>query len=393
MSVTYSLELPDRGPIEYTDKKRYLWMSSLFMPLFPMLGIALYFAWGSQWLLAIPLVFSYLVIPLLDYALGSDTNNPPEEIVPQLEEDRYYRLLTWFTVPMHFIVLIAIAWFVGTQDLTVWSILVLAITAGSYSGLGINTAHELGHKKPALERLLAKIVLAVPAYGHFCIEHNRGHHKDVATPEDPASARMGESIYKFMLREIPGAFRRGWAVETERLQRLGKGPWNVHNDILQSFAISAVLQGGLVIAFGWVMIPFLALHNVWAWYQLTSANYIEHYGLLRQREVDGRYERCQPHHSWNANYIFSNILLFHLERHSDHHANPTRRYQSLRNFEDIPELPNGYYGMYLLAYIPWLWYRVMDPRLLALPNIRGDLDKVNIDPDQRDAIYRRYGKG
>ena len=110
MSVTYSLEHPDKGHIEYTDKKRYLWMSSLFMPLFPMLGIALYFAWGSQWLLAIPLVFTYLVIPLLDYALGSDTNNPPEEIVPQLEEDRYYRLLTWFTVPMHFIVLIAIAW-------------------------------------------------------------------------------------------------------------------------------------------------------------------------------------------------------------------------------------------------------------------------------------------
>lgn len=393
MNVTYSLEHPDKGHIEYTDKKRYLWMSSLFMPLFPMLGIVLYFAWGSQWLLAIPLIFVYLVIPLLDYALGSDTNNPPEEIVPQLEEDRYYRLLTWFTVPMHFIVLIAIAWFVGTHDLTVWSIIALAITAGSYSGLGINTAHELGHKKPALERLLAKIVLAVPAYGHFCIEHNRGHHKDVATPEDPASARMGESIYKFMLREIPGAFRRGWAVETERLQRLGKGPWSVHNDILQSFAISIVLQGGLVIAFGWVMIPFLALHNVWAWYQLTSANYIEHYGLLRQREADGRYERCQPHHSWNANYIFSNIVLFHLERHSDHHANPTRRYQSLRNFKDIPELPNGYYGMYLLAYIPWLWYRVMDPRLLALPTVRGDLDKVNLDPDKRDAIYRRYGKG
>lgn len=393
MNVTYSLEHPDKGHIEYTDKKRYLWMSSLFMPLFPMLGIVLYFAWGSQWLLAIPLIFVYLVIPLLDYALGSDTNNPPEEIVPQLEEDRYYRLLTWFTVPMHFIVLIAIAWFVGTHDLTAWSIIALAITAGSYSGLGINTAHELGHKKPALERLLAKIVLAVPAYGHFCIEHNRGHHKDVATPEDPASARMGESIYKFMLREIPGAFRRGWAVETERLQRLGKGPWSVHNDILQSFAISIVLQGGLVIAFGWVMIPFLALHNVWAWYQLTSANYIEHYGLLRQREADGRYERCQPHHSWNANYIFSNIVLFHLERHSDHHANPTRRYQSLRNFKDIPELPNGYYGMYLLAYIPWLWYRVMDPRLLALPTVRGDLDKVNLDPDKRDAIYRRYGKG
>ncbi|MBN7796109.1 alkane 1-monooxygenase [Parahaliea mediterranea] len=390
--TSYTLDHPTLGHIEYRDRKRYLWLSSLFMPLFPMLGIGLFFVTGSQWALAVPLVFSYGVIPFLDYALGSDTNNPPEEIVPQLEEDRYYRVLTWLTVPMHFIVLIAIAWFVGTQSLTVWSVLALAITAGSYSGLGINTAHELGHKKPLFERVLARIVLAVPAYGHFCIEHNRGHHKDVATPEDPASSRMGESIYAFALREIPGAFRRGWAVERERLARLGLPVWSPRNEILQSYALSAVLQGALIVAFGWIMLPFLLVHNIWAWFQLTSANYIEHYGLLRQKEANGRYERCQPHHSWNANYIFSNIVLFHLERHSDHHANPTRRYQSLRNFDDIPELPNGYYGMYLLAYVPWLWYRVMDRRLLALPHIRGDLSKVNIAPDKREAILARHGQ-
>ena len=204
---------------------------------------------------------------------------------------------------------------------------------------------------------------------------------------------MGESIYKFAMREIPGAFRRGWNQEKVRLERQGKSVWHWKNDILQSFAISAVLQVGLIMAFGWIMIPFLAIHNVWAWYQLTSANYIEHYGLLRDKGPGGRYERCQPYHSWNANYIFSNIVLFHLERHSDHHANPTRRYQSLRNFDNLPELPNGYYGMYLLAYIPWLWYRVMDRRLLALPHINGDLGKVNIDPDKRDEIYARFGGG
>lgn len=391
MNTTYTLNDPVEGIIEYTDKKRYLWMSSLFMPLFPMLGVVLYFVFDSQWMLVLPLLFSYVVIPVLDYALGSDENNPPEAIVPQLEQDSYYRLLTWFTVPMHFIVLLAVAWFVGTQDLTAWSVIALAITAGSYSGLGINTAHELGHKKPEFERLLAKIVLAVPAYGHFCIEHNRGHHRDVATPEDPASSRMGESIYAFVLREIPGAFVRGWAVEKERLARQGKSVWSLQNDILQSYALSLLLQGTLIFAFGWIMIPFLALHNFWAWFQLTSANYIEHYGLLREKEASGRYERCQPHHSWNANYIFSNIVLFHLERHSDHHANPTRRYQSLRNFDGIPQLPNGYYGMYLIAYIPWLWYKVMDKRLLALPHINGDLSKINIAPHKQEAILKRYG--
>jgi len=391
--TTYALDHPEQGHIEYTDRKRYLWLSSVIMPIFPVMGIALFYVTGSQWALGLPLFFTYIIIPFLDWGLGSDTNNPPEEIVPQLEADRYYRVLTYITVPMHFIVLIAIAWFVGTHELTAWSILALALTAGSYSGLGINTAHEMGHKKTELERFLAKIVLAVPAYGHFCIEHNRGHHTHVATPEDPASSRMGESIYKFVLREIPGAFKRGWNQEKVRLERQGKSVWHWQNDILQSYAITVVLQVGLIIAFGWIMIPFLLIHNVYAWFQLTSANYIEHYGLKRDKDEKGRYERCQPHHSWNANYIFSNIVLFHLERHSDHHANPTRRYQSLRNFDDLPELPNGYYGMYMAAYIPPIWYKVMDERLLNLPHINGDLSKVNIDPDKRDAIYARYGNG
>lgn len=391
MNKTYILDHPQKGLIQYTDKKRYWWMLSLFTPVFPLLGIWLYFNFGQEWLLAVPLLMNYTLMPVIDHLIGPDENNPPEEIVPQLENDHFYRWLTWATVPMHFLVLIVIAVFVGTQDLSMISVVVMAITAGSYSGLGINTAHELGHKKTAIERLLAKIVLAVPVYGHFCVEHNYGHHRDVATPEDPASARMGQSIYSFLLREIPGTFMRGWNTEKARLQRLGKPVWSAHNDILQSYAISLGLQGTLVFMFGWVMVTFLLLHNFWAWFQLTSANYIEHYGLLRQRDENGRYEHCEPHHSWNANYVFSNLALYHLERHSDHHANPMRRYQSLRNFEDIPQLPTGYYGMYLLAYVPWLWYRVMDKRLLALPHIRGDLSRVNIEPSKR-RISRSYQK-
>jgi alkane 1-monooxygenase len=391
MMKLYTIDDPELGRVEYRDRKRYLWSLSVFLPVFPLLGVYFYFLTGSQWAVGIPLFFSYVTVPILDWLFGSDINNPPEAIVPQLEEDRYYRLLTYVTVPLHFVTLIILAWFVATQDLGFWAVFAVAITAGAYSGLGINTAHELGHKKTRLEQNLAKFALAVPAYGHFCVEHNRGHHRHVATPDDPASARMGESIYAFALREIPGGFRRGWLREAERLERKGLKTWSRHNVILQSYAISAVLQGSLIVAFGWIMLPFLAVHNVWAWFQLTSANYIEHYGLLRRKLPSGRFERCQPHHSWNANYIFSNIVLFHLERHSDHHANSSRRYQSLRDFEDIPELPNGYFGMYSLAYFPWLWYRVMDPRLLALPHIRGDLSLVNIQPSKRDAIIACYG--
>ena len=389
---TYQLDHPDLGPISYTDKKRYLWITSFLMPAFPLMGVFFYYRTGAEWMLALPLMISYLVLPVLDWLIGSDENNPPEQLVPELEADNYYRILTCLTVPMHFVVLIALAYVVGANDLSYGSILVTAIVAGGYSGLGINTAHELGHKQTTIERFMAKLALAVPAYGHFCVEHNRGHHVLVATPDDPASSRMGESIYAFVLREIPQTMVRGWNLEKSRLKKKGLSTWSTKNEILQSYLLSLILQGSLVYLFGWVMLPFLAIHNVWAWFQLTSANYIEHYGLLRARQENGRYERCQPHHSWNANYTMSNLALFHLQRHSDHHTNPVRRYQSLRNFKDIPELPNGYYGMYLLAYIPWLWYRVMDKRVLALPHIQGDLAKVNICPSQREAIHQRYGQ-
>ena len=389
--TTYSIEDHQEGTITYRDKKRYLWLISVFMPIFPLMGVILFYQTGIEWTLCLPLLINYTVMPVLDWLIGSDTNNPPEQLVPQLEADKYYRFLTYATVPLHFVALFIFAYVVGTNDLSWWAILVTAIIAGGYSGLGINTAHELGHKQTGIEQLLAKITLAVPAYGHFCVEHNRGHHVLVATPDDPASSRLGESIYAFTLREIPGTFTRGWNLEKSRLNKQGKSTWSIHNDILQSYLMSAVLQGGLIYAFGLVMLPFLAVHNFWGWYQLTSANYIEHYGLLREKKDTGRYERCQPHHSWNANYIVTNLALFHLQRHSDHHANPIRRYQSLRNFKDIPELPNGYYGMYLLAYIPWLWYRVMDHRVLALPHINGDLSKVNICPRKRAAIMTRYG--
>ena len=386
----YTATLPNGEAIHYVDRKRYLWTLSVLSPLQPFIGIWLHAETGQEAWLLFPLVLAYVINPLLDAVLGEDTNNPPEEVVIQLDRDPFYRVLTYIVVPLHFVSLIGAAWWAGTQSMSWWAFAGLAVVAGITSGLGINTGHELGHKKSKLERTLAKIVLAVPVYGHFWIEHNRGHHRDVSTPEDPASSRMGESIYKFARREIPGAFRRAWQIEAERLQRRDRSPWSADNQILQSMSLSLAVQVGLIIAFGPAMLIFLAIHNVLAWWQLTSANYVEHYGLLRQKDDNGRYERCQPYHSWNSNHIFSNLVLFHLERHSDHHAHPLRRYQSLRHFEDLPTLPSGYFGSYLLAWVPPLWYRVMDPRLLALPHIDGDLDKINLDPDRETALRARY---
>jgi len=372
----------------YVDKKRYFWSLSLVWPLLPLLGIYLEVRTGlglANWM---TLIVWYVGIPIGDLILGADSSNPSEAAVPLLEEDRYYRYLTDLTVPVHYGVFLVSAWYVGTHELGWFSLLGLALSTGLINGIAINTGHELGHKKTRIERRLAKIVLAVVGYGHFYIEHNKGHHKDVATPEDPASARMGEPIFKFARRELVGAWRRAWDVETVRLARKGKSPWDWENEILQPLAITVPLYIGLIALFGPIMVPFLLVQAAFGWWQLTSANYIEHYGLLRRTLPDGRYDRCRPEHSWNANHVMSNLILFHLQRHSDHHAFPTRRYQSLRNFDGLPELPSGYPAMFFLAMIPPLWRRVMDPRLMK--QVGGDMTKVNIDPDIREQMLAQH---
>ena len=384
--------MPNGEKTEYTDRKRWLWTLSVVHSLLPFAGIALHAITGNEWWIVLPLLLNYVIAPILDWVLGEDPSNPPEEIVSQLEQDLYYRRLTYIVVPLHFISLLGAAAYAATQDLSAWAILGLAAVAGVTSGLAINTGHELGHKNSQLEKLLAKIVLAVPAYGHFTIDHNQGHHRNVSTPDDPASARMGESIYKFALRESPGALREAWALERDRLARRARPVWHSNNQILQSYALTALLTIGLVGAFGWIVIPFLIVHNLVAWWQLTTANYIEHYGLLRRKDARGKFERCEPHHSWNSNHIYSNLVLLHLARHSDHHTHPTRRYQSLRHYDDLPTLPSGYFGAYLLAYIPTLWFRFMDKRLLALPHVQGDLERINVDPNARAALFLQYSK-
>lgn len=392
MSRNYQALNAKGESVVYSDRKRLLWLLSLFYPLLPFAGIALHAWTGHEIALALPIVLSHGLMPLLDAVAGEDVNNPPEEVVPELDQDKYYRWLTWATVPLHFVALIGCAWWVGTQAMSWGAVFLLAYVAGTHSGLGLNTGHELGHKYTAIEQWLARLVLAVPVYGHFTVEHGQGHHRWVATPEDHASSRMGESIYRFALRELPGGVSRAWTLEKNRLQKTGKTTWSWHNTMLQSYAIAATLQLGLVAAFGWVMIPFLAVHNLVAWWQLTSANYIEHYGLLRDKLPSGKYETPKPHHSWNANHVVSNLALFHLQRHSDHHAYPSRRYQSLRNFENLPQLPSGYFGMFPVAYIPPLWFKVMNPRLLALPHVQGDLRKINIDPSSKAALEKRYAR-
>ena len=379
----------ESGTVRYRDGKRYAWVTSLLVPA--ILGCApLFYVWtGSVASMFIPFGLIYVAIPLLDSLMGKDLNNPPEEVVPQLEADPYYRWATYALVPVLWTAFLANAWFVGTHDLPWTAVLAVAVNVGVLCGFAINLGHEMGHKKTKLERNLATLALSMSAYGHFAIEHNRGHHRHVATPEDSASSRMGEGLYRFAVRELPGGFFRAWKIEAGRLERQDQRVWSLHNEIIRASLITVAVSVALVAAFGWVMVPYPAATYFIGAFHLTMANYVEHYGLLRQKRPNGLYERCQPHHSWNSNHIVSNWALFHLQRHSDHHANPGRRYQSLRHFDDLPTLPSGYFGMFWFAIVPPLWFRVMDPILLA--HTGGDPKKINFDPKRREALIERYG--
>ncbi|GAB3676541.1 alkane 1-monooxygenase [Salinisphaera aquimarina] len=370
------------------DRKRWLWPMG-FGIIIIVAAIALTgWATGITWLIFSGPIVVYAVVPLLDYFIGKDSSNPPERVMEILEHDPFYRYSTYIYVAVQMGLFIGACAIVGTQDLTIAQWLGFVTTIGMLSGISINTAHELGHKRTWLEGWLAKIALAPVAYGHFYVEHNRGHHARVATPEDPASARMGESFWAFLPRTVSGSLRSAWEIEKRTLARKGHSTWSVHNEVLQAWGMTAILWGVLMAVFGIALLPFLIIQAVLGASLLEAVNYAEHYGLLRKKDADGRYERCKPEHSWNNDHIVTNIMLFHLQRHSDHHAHPTRRYQSLRHFDEAPELPTGYAGMIVLAYFPPLWYRVMDKRVLAHYN--GDLRQASLQPAARARLLAAY---
>ncbi|MFD9662414.1 alkane 1-monooxygenase [Rhodococcus sp. NPDC059968] len=394
-------------PEVWRDRKRYLWLMGLIPPTALFLAAGLVWAFNQLgWSAAAPVwwwigaLLLFGLLPLLDRFFGPDGQNPPEEVMEQLENDRYYRYCTYVFIPFQLASLV-FACYLWSADNLSWlgidgglgpvSKIGVAFSVAVMGGIGINTAHEMGHKKTELERWLAKITLAQTFYGHFYIEHNRGHHVRVATPEDPASSRFGESFWTFLPRSVWGSLKSSWELEKARMQRLGKSTWSIHNDVLNAWLMSVVLFGALIALFGPVVIPFLIIQAVYGFSLLETVNYLEHYGLMRQKTASGRYERCAPAHSWNSDHIVTNTFLYHLQRHSDHHANPTRRYQTLRSMDGAPNLPSGYASMITLAYFPPLWRKVMDHRVLG--HYDGDITRVNIQPGKREKVLAKYSGG
>lgn len=393
----------------WRDRKRYLWMLGLIVPT--MLFVMLPVVWAlnrmgwhtaSQVPLWIGPILLYVLLPALDLGVGVDGQNPPDDTVQRLEDDDFYRYAVYAFIPFQYASAILGAYLFTASDLS-WlgfsgplswlGKLGVALSVGTVGGVGINTAHELGHKRDELERWLSKITLAQVCYGHFYIEHNRGHHVRVATPEDPASARFGETFWEFLPRTVFGSARSALSLEATRIRRQGKSPWNpatwLGNDVLYAWAISAVFWAAMLAEFGPALIPLIVIQAIYGASLLESVNYLEHYGLVRQKLPNGRYERCTPEHSWNSDHLVTNLFLYHLQRHSDHHANPLRRYQALRSFDGSPNLPAGYGALIGVTYFPPLWRKLMDHRVIE--HYDGDITKVNMHPRRRAKLLARYG--
>jgi alkane 1-monooxygenase len=348
--------------------KKYTYLICFILPVVAYLGYAL----GGYYNFLTP-VLVFMVLPILDALIGKDSTNPQEEEVPGLQNEKYYRYLTyaWTYAQVGFVIWAVYA--VVTSPMLLHELIGFTISVGVITGgIGITVAHELGHKNTKIEQFLAKMLLATVCYMHFFIEHNRGHHVNVSTHNDPASSRKGENFYTFYFRTVFGSYMGAWNLEKKRLEKKGLGAFHYSNEMLWYWAIQLGFAGALfavaTVLMGspqWIALGFF-FAQAWIGFSLLElVNYIEHYGLKRKEIAPGKFEKVLPIHSWNANHFVSNAFLFHLQRHSDHHANAGRRYQSLRHFEESPQMPAGYEVMILLAMVPPLWRKVVDPRLEA----------------------------
>lgn len=312
-------------------------------------------------------IWVFFLLLLLDELVGrGPLESDDSERRPSRGPLARYGLWPW--APAHALMIVGGLWAVSRGEFfsvpPTWIGFVVAVSVGAAGGmLGIPIAHELMHSPSRFERRLAEAIMLLVSYPHFCIEHVRGHHRHVGTPRDPATARLGESFYAFYFRTLTGSLCSAWRLEVERLGRSGKSPWSAGNRLLLQAALLAAIYGLVGYLFGSrATVVFLA-QGVIAFSILETLNYVEHYGLQRRRVASGQFERIGPHHSWDSRYRVTNWFMFNLARHADHHVQAGKRYTELRQLAQAPQLPAGYFALFVLALFPPAWRRVMDRRV------------------------------
>lgn len=320
--------------------------------------------WLGGWWTFLTVVQNYGILPLLDHLLGPNEADVPARHEGEIGNAFAFRAIAMAVVPVHLGLIVWAGFKVTSGSLSAVEVVGLTASVGLASGIAITAAHELLHQRK-FERLLSRILMGAVTYTHFCLEHLHGHHALVGTPADPASARLGESLYRFVLRVVLGGVRGTWRREGARMWRRGQFVYGPNNRMIRYVFFVLVMYAVGAVVWGWGGVAFLAAQSAAGIFLLETINYFEHYGLHRRETAPGDYEAVAARHSWDSGYRLSNWSLFNLGRHSDHHLHAGRRYPILRRPAEAPRLPTGYAGVFLLALVPPLWRRVMDPRALA----------------------------
>lgn len=318
----------------------------------------------TGWVTWLPMLYAWVLIPALELLLRPNIKNMDQAEEEMAKKNRWYDYMLYIIVPFQFAALFYFLESVSGSSLRWWELTGRIMSMGLLCGtFGINVAHELGHRVNKYEQFLAKALLSTSLYMHFIIEHNKGHHKNVATPDDPSSARFNEPVYTFYLRTIIYSYLSAWKIANYECKKRGVSTFSISNEMIQAHLWQLLLTGFIYFIFGGTGTLYFIAAAAIGITLLETVNYIEHYGLVRNKTASGSYERTMPCHSWNSDHPLGRIMLFELSRHSDHHYLASRKYQVLKHHDDAPQLPTGYPGSMILALVPPAWFYVMNRKI------------------------------
>ena len=321
----------------------------------------------TGWQVWLPLVYAWIIIPLTELLLKPNAGNLNAAEEELARADKTYDALLYLVVVLQYVALYKFLYAMSNDTMSLFDIVgrvwVMGLLCGTF---GINAGHELGHRANVFEQTLANLLLLTSLYMHFYIEHNKGHHKKVATPEDPSSARYGEWVYTFYFRSIVFSYFSAWNIATKEVRKKDKAIFSIYNEMIQFTIIQIAFVALIFFLFGWLTTLYFLVAAGIGILLLETVNYIEHYGLQRKLLDENKYERAMPAHSWNSDHVIGRLMLFELSRHSDHHYLASRKYQVLRHHDDSPQMPTGYPGMMILSLVPPAWFYVMNKRIRAM---------------------------
>ena len=322
--------------------------------------ISLYFNGIASWT---AVLYAFLFIPFVELFVKKSEKNFSNHEKESRQSNLFFDILLYLNLPLIFTIVVCFLFVVSSNILSTSDLIGKIFSVGIVLGSGINVAHELGHKPKWYQQLTAKAILLPNLYMHFFIEHNRGHHLHVGTPEDPATSRKGENVYFFWIRSVVYSYIGAWKLEAKRLKRLNESVFSFKNEMIRFQIIQLTYLFCIYFFFGLKIMGFAIAIATVGFLLLETINYIEHYGLIRKKLPNGKYERVDVIHSWNSNHEFGRIVLYELTRHSDHHYKASTKYQVLKHHDESPQLPLGYPGSMLLSFIPPLWFAVMNKEL------------------------------